>query len=272
MPDILGKVLSHAMYAPSSRWPQLPPAIDRWLLRSCARLPEQRFATAGQQVAELAEILSAAQVVAVGQAPTMLPSAGYSVTPPQVTPPPMTPPHVTPASVPPQYAAPPMYATPVSAPFPAMGVGGSTNEPFMHTSPPARAGVSVGARIVLALAAVFVVVASVGAVIVFFVLRGRADDSITYAPPPAAATVTPTATATETAIEPLALSATATAAPRATTTVAAVTTATATARPTATHAAAPSRARCRTSCKAACVDANDETDCLVRCLKKCPTD
>ncbi len=272
VPDILGKVLSHAMYAPSSRWPQLPPAIDRWLLRSCARLPEQRFATAGQQVAELAEILSAAQVVAVGQAPTMLPSAGYSVTPPQVTPPPMTPPHVTPASVPPQYAAPPMYATPVSAPFPAMGVGGSTNEPFMHTSPPARAGVSVGARIVLALAAVFVVVASVGAVIVFFVLRGRADDSITYAPPPAAATVTPTATATETAIEPLALSATATAAPRATTTVAAVTTATATARPTATHAAAPSRARCRTSCKAACVDANDETDCLVRCLKKCPTD
>jgi len=45
VPDILGKVLAHALYPPSSRWPQLPPAIDGWLLRSCARAPEQRFAT-----------------------------------------------------------------------------------------------------------------------------------------------------------------------------------------------------------------------------------
>jgi len=59
VPDILGSVLSYAMYPPSQRWPQLPPALDQWLLRSCARMPDQRYRTAGEQVAELTEILRA---------------------------------------------------------------------------------------------------------------------------------------------------------------------------------------------------------------------
>ena len=233
VPDILSKVLAHAMYAPTSRWARLPPGIDRWLLRSCARMPEQRFATAGEQIAELAEILRAAEVAAVGQAATILPSS-Y---------PPMTPAHVTPP-----YVAP--YA----------GVGASTNEPIMHTTPPAaRVGMSAGAKALIALSVAFVaLVAAAGVVLI--VLELRTDAAVatpTFAPPATTTAPTPTATATTTDTGPIeSLTPTATAAPP---------------HPSVTVShPSVTRAQCKQSCKMACVDATDEGECLVRCLKRCP--
>ena len=265
VPDILAKVLGHAMYAPSSRWPRLPAALDHWLLRSCARMPEQRFATAGEQAAQLAEILRSAETSAVGHAPTMLTPA---FTPPSYAPPPMTPAHVTPPHLTPPHVTPAPMTPPYVAPYAPMGVGASTNEPIMHTGPPApRTGIGGGAKIVIALSVLLVmVVAAAGVVLIVLKLRGDDEPTTTYAPPP---TATPTATVTappnataEGSIDALTPTASASAHPHPT--------ATATATATATHTGV-TRAACRRTCLAGCVDATDENECLVKCLKKCPT-
>ncbi len=262
VPDILGKVLGHAMYAPTSRWSDLPKAIDAWLLRSCARMPHERFASAGEQASALGEIF-------LGQAPTMLPISAAPFTPQipsSFTPPHVTPPHVTPYPHP--YAAGPA------------GIGASTNEPLVHTHPSTSAyphapsgGMSTGVKIVIALlsASILAAGATVLVVVLFFPHLFEAEKpAITFAPPATAteaATVVPLGS-----IEPLAaLSASATAtAPKAhpTATVTATTTTTATA--TATHKAI-SREQCHQTCKASCVDAQDDQKCLVDCLKRtCP--
>ncbi len=265
VPDILGKVLGHAMYAPTSRWPQLPPALDAWLMRSCARMPHERFATSGEQAAALAEILRGAAISAVGQAPTMLPNpASYpqpSYTPPHVTPPHITPPHVTPYPL---------------TPHP---IGASTNSPIVHTQPSAggaapSGGMGTGAKVMIALFSIFVLLAGVGVCIFVFVVPKLTDDkpSVTFAPP---ATTTATEVATVVplgTIEPLALSATTTTAgtsarPHPTATATATATATVTAPPHATI----TREQCRHNCDTACVDATDRGACLVTCLRKtCP--
>jgi serine/threonine protein kinase len=277
VPDILGKVLAYAMYAPSSRWPRLPPAIDRWLLRSCARMPEQRFATAGEQVAELAAILRAAEATAIASAATVLPTMpSYpppaSATPPHVTP--YVPPHVAPQVTP--YPTPPP-PTPYPVPPTAMSpyaIGASTNEPIMQTARPMNVGIGTGAKVAIAVSIVsLVLVALMGLGLIFFQIGGDATDTSTPATDTApTATATATATATTTAaatttgpIDPLSPSATATA----TSTATAKATATAPPRPTATHPSI-TRAQCGKGCLAGCVDANDEHECLVKCLKKCP--
>ena len=275
VPDILGSVLSYAMYPPSQRWPQLPPQLDAWLFRSCARTPDQRYRSAGEQIAELTELLRAREVAVMSSAPTML---GQAFTPPHVTPPSyapppyatpphVTPPHVTPPHVPMYHSQPPPYA------------GASTNEPMIHAShqnmQPQQQGMSTGAKvaIVLMLLGALAAMACVG---IFLAYRSMNDE-----PTPASTYVAPTITAPATAtIVPTATQAPiATLAPTATATLTATATATATTTTriqppppatTTSRVAGPSREQCRASCKMACVDANDAMDCTTKCLQKCP--
>ncbi len=263
VPDILGKVLSHAMYPPSTRW-RLPPALDGWILRSCARLPEQRYRAAGEQVAELTEILRQASVSAVAHAPTMLHPA--SVPPAAVTPPHVTPPQVMPPQLPP-------YVTPY---IPA-GIGASTNEPLVQsarvTARPAGMGLGVKVAIGLVVLAVTGSGATVAAVLVMGHLSASNNPTITIAPPNVTETATTTATTPPESgsIEPLTIGS-ASAKPHATS---ASTAPTATATATTTTTAAPvhtgqTHEQCRASCKAGCAGASDMMDCLTPCLKKCP--
>ena len=55
--DLLVQILSDPLYAPTTRWPWLPPRINVWFARSCAREPEQRFARVGDQVQALGAAL-----------------------------------------------------------------------------------------------------------------------------------------------------------------------------------------------------------------------
>jgi len=251
VPDILGKVLSHAMYPPSSRWP-LPLALDAWILRSCARFPEQRFRTAGEQVAELTEILRTASASAMANAATMLPAQAW-MTPPHVTPPHVTPPHVAAMQLQPTYA------------------GGSTNEPLMHTArgAPQHSGTSLGMVVAIVLGLFVVMGGAAIAVFAVVVPRFAESSTPTYVPPPDTA-ITPTATVTEAAsIEPLAIGS-ATVKPRApSVTAPPAVTYVATATATATHVG-QTRDQCKARCNAGCVDANDRHDCTVKCLTQCP--
>jgi hypothetical protein len=259
VPDILHQVLANALYPPSSRWPMLPPALDAWLARSCARMPDQRFRSAGEQVVALADILRTAPHAAIGEAATMLP---MQLTPPHVTPPYVTPPYVQPVS----------YAPPAMTP----GVGGSTNEPIMQTAgrmAPAS-GMGLGVKIALALAGLLLFV-SVGFAAVMFLRSWNTDETArTFAPPP---TSTPTQTAAATAIdtaqlEPLAVASDkprVTPPPQVTATATATVTATATATATATHSGL-TRDKCKANCQVSCVDATDGQDCLMKCLRTCP--
>jgi serine/threonine protein kinase len=266
VPDILAKVLSHAMYPPSTRW-GLPPAIDGWILRSCARLPEQRFRTAGEQVAELTEILRHASVSAAAHAPTML--RAPSVPPAALTPPHVTPPHVTPAQLPPPYVTP--YVPP--------SIGASTNEPYVQSarSPARPSGMSLGVKVAIALVVLGVMGIAAAGVIVFAVgqLRASSAATVTYAPPNPTETATATAPPESSVIEPLTIGS-ASAKPHVTappTALVATATATSVATATATVATAHTgltHEQCRASCTARCAGASDMTDCLVPCLKKCP--
>lgn len=55
--ELMVQILSDPMPPPSQRWPFLPPALDAWFARSCARLPEERFGSVGEQVAALGMVL-----------------------------------------------------------------------------------------------------------------------------------------------------------------------------------------------------------------------
>jgi serine/threonine protein kinase len=254
VPDILGSVLSYAMYPPSQRWVQLPPTLDNWLLRSCARMPDQRFRSAGEQVAELTVILRAAQISVMSQAPTMLPMPAF-------TPPHVTPPHVTPPQVPAYYSQPPPpYA------------GASTNEPMIHTArnmqAPQQGGISTAAKIAIILALLTALGAMVAVAVVFVVLRGSE-------PEPASTYVAPTITAPATTIAapPTNAAPIASLTPTATVTATAAATTTRIQPPataTTTRVSGPTRDQCRSSCKLACVDATDAMDCTMKCLAKCP--
>ena len=271
VPDILGSVLSYAMYPPSQRWPQLPPALDRWLLRSCARMPDQRYRTAGEQIAELTEILRAREVAVMSSAPTMLPAPAF-------TPPQLTPPHVTPPSyVTPPHVTPPHVAMYQSQPPPAYP-GASTNEPMIHASQNMQAaprqGMPTGAKVAIVLS-LLAALGAMAAVAVFFAWRAMSEE-----PEPASTYVAPTITAPATTvaapttlqapIASLTPTATVTAPPTATATVTATATTRVQPTATATHVAGPTREQCRASCKLACVDANDAMDCTTKCLQRCP--
>lgn len=58
---LMVQLLTAPMYAPTERWPWLPPAIDAWFARSCAREPSLRFAGVGEQVQALGQALGLAE-------------------------------------------------------------------------------------------------------------------------------------------------------------------------------------------------------------------
>jgi serine/threonine-protein kinase len=55
--QIVSQLLYTPMPPPSKRHPALGAAFDAWFARACAREPERRFATAGEQVEALAAAL-----------------------------------------------------------------------------------------------------------------------------------------------------------------------------------------------------------------------
>ncbi len=55
--ELMAHIISEPLYAPSQRWAWLPPAIDSWFARSCARDPKQRYASVGEQIAALGTAL-----------------------------------------------------------------------------------------------------------------------------------------------------------------------------------------------------------------------
>jgi serine/threonine-protein kinase len=81
--ELMAQILSDPMYPPTQRWSWLPPGIDSWFARSCARDPKERFTSVGQQVKALAAALNLAPssdpaIAVAGQTPVL------SVTPPTV--------------------------------------------------------------------------------------------------------------------------------------------------------------------------------------------
>lgn len=295
IPDVLAKVLNHAVYAPSARWPFLPPAFDQWFFRSCAREPAQRFTTASEQIAALHAALTAVDVSQQGtmvsgadspmtSAPTALalqvPSQllGSGTPMPGSGPPAIVKPTTQPMlGPPPMSAQPPMqgYGAPMRPSYPP-AVGGSTNEPvFTPSAPPSRSG-SI-ALVVIGLGALLVVVG--GAITTWVVLSHRgpalAGSSTASTTAPLVTLTAPTTTAeADAALAPLH----GTAHPTATSTGGGAPTTTAplgTLTPTATVTAPPtatvkSAKACREQCIRECDGDENQDSCEKQCFLECP--
>jgi serine/threonine-protein kinase len=210
IPDVLAKVLNHAVYPPSTRWPFLTPAFDQWFYRSCARDPSQRFGNASEQIAALHAALAApppttGQGTPLSHQPTMasangpmtsaptalalqvpglpipvgtpMPGSGPPAIVKPTTDPMLSPPAITP---PPAYAASPMrpsYAPPpIAAPGPGYRpsypppVGGSTNEPVITPQHTATPTKSALPLIAIAVGALFV---TIGAALATWAVASR---------------------------------------------------------------------------------------------------
>jgi serine/threonine-protein kinase len=63
IPQLMAAIIAQPFYAPSSRWPWLPPAVDAWFAKACDRVPTKRFATVGEEVGALAIALQGAAAV-----------------------------------------------------------------------------------------------------------------------------------------------------------------------------------------------------------------
>jgi hypothetical protein len=48
--ELMAQIIAEPLYRPSERWPWIPPAVDAWFARSCARDPKERFARVGEQM------------------------------------------------------------------------------------------------------------------------------------------------------------------------------------------------------------------------------
>ncbi|MBL8606730.1 MAG: serine/threonine protein kinase [Myxococcales bacterium] len=59
--ELLMQIMSDARPAPSARWPWLGPELDRWFAKSTSPAPADRFASAGEQIAELSVVLTGAR-------------------------------------------------------------------------------------------------------------------------------------------------------------------------------------------------------------------
>jgi serine/threonine protein kinase len=57
MAGLRTEILSEPLDPPSARWPWLPPGVDAWFARSCAREPYLRFAHVREQIARLGELV-----------------------------------------------------------------------------------------------------------------------------------------------------------------------------------------------------------------------
>jgi eukaryotic-like serine/threonine-protein kinase len=56
--ELLLKIVNDPLDPPTQRLSTLPPAFDAWFFKSCARDPKGRWASAGEQVSALTEVLS----------------------------------------------------------------------------------------------------------------------------------------------------------------------------------------------------------------------
>lgn len=52
--ELMVQVVIEPLYAPTERWPWLPPAIDTWFSTACAREPRLRFSSVGEEMDALA--------------------------------------------------------------------------------------------------------------------------------------------------------------------------------------------------------------------------
>ncbi len=150
IPDVLAKVLGYAMYAPSRRWPFIPPSFDTWLMQSCARDPASRFRSAGEQLVALPMALQA-------ESPTMQAFSDVGPTLPrshrsQASPPsgPRTGPAMTPVAS-------------AELAYGATMVGGSTNEPLSATARPQKTSVLPWVALVMGVLVLFIGAATVTA-------------------------------------------------------------------------------------------------------------
>ncbi|XYH99743.1 serine/threonine-protein kinase [Sorangium sp. So ce1128] len=185
--------------------PSLPPSVDAWFLRACARSPGARFSTARELADELARALqgpSAAADLRVGSAPfgpppvDTWPRGGppHASTPPYVsTPPhPSMPPH---ASTPLHLAAGRPALTPASAApaVTALGTGATMRSASSASISPGR---------VLVPLAVLGAIVALGAAAFVLRARGGGEGAASSASAEAGAGVAGTATTAAAAIQP----------------------------------------------------------------------
>ncbi len=147
IPDVLAKVLGYAMYAPSRRWPFIPPAFDTWLMHSCARDPAARFRSAGEQLAALPMTLQAAS-------PTVQAFSEVGPTMPRSQPNPQSGPRSGPAMTP---------AASAELAYGATMVGSSTHEPVAACVRTQKTSVMPWIALVLGVLVLFIGAATVTA-------------------------------------------------------------------------------------------------------------
>ena len=56
--EVIAQIDVAPMYAPSTRWPWLPPAFDRWFARATHRVAERRYRSVAEQIAALERALA----------------------------------------------------------------------------------------------------------------------------------------------------------------------------------------------------------------------
>jgi serine/threonine protein kinase len=74
--ELLLQIVSDPLYAPTQRWPSLPPAFDAWFAKACSRDPAQRFRSVGEQIDALAAALGVSVPASGARAPAPAPQSG----------------------------------------------------------------------------------------------------------------------------------------------------------------------------------------------------
>jgi len=277
IPDVLNKVLNHAVYAPSARWAFLTPSFDAWFARACAREQAHRFASVAELVAALGEALNPSAPLsladtAYGDVPVMS-GSGPAPIPYAMTPMPHSPQVIlNPPPTQPMVGQPPGMAH-----HGIQAVGGSTNEPVVrgpsYGPPPARSNAPM---VVLLLAGLFVLGGAATAGVGYWHYSHTSATTTTATTATATGavpTVTLTADDTGTGLAPLhGPVGTGTAvgtvrAPR----VDAGGASTSTSTSTSTTATATTSAKaCKAKCLKGCEGDSDEDGCLRECFLECP--
>ncbi|HEX7601666.1 MAG TPA: hypothetical protein VF316_08680, partial [Polyangiaceae bacterium] len=281
IPDVLNKVLNHAVYAPSSRWPFLTPSFDAWFARACAREQAHRFASVAELVAALGEALNPSAplslaATAYGEVPVMSGAGPYAMTPM---------PHSPQIIVNPPPTQPMVGQPPGMAPHGMQVVGGSTNEPVVRGpsyGPPAAR--SSAPMVALLFAGLLVLGGAATAGVGYWrYSHANAPTTATATGTGAIPTVSLTAEDADAALAPLhgpvgtgmGTSVGTVRAPRVdagstSTSTTTTTSTTASASATGTAAAPTSAKACKTKCLKGCEGDDDEDGCLRQCFLECP--
>jgi serine/threonine-protein kinase len=88
--ELLPQILTRPLVAPSSIFPSLDPAFDRWFMRSCDRDTTRRWRSAGEQANALADVLATLPTLAKAPTPAPLELQATWIAPAQARP--VTPP------------------------------------------------------------------------------------------------------------------------------------------------------------------------------------